>query len=44
MNEVSPDVWDLFRAYRWPGNLRELRNAVQRLLVMPPANERSRRP
>jgi transcriptional regulator with PAS, ATPase and Fis domain len=35
MNEVPPDVWEIFRAYRWPGNVRELRNAVQRLLVMP---------
>ncbi len=41
LNEVSPDVWEMFRTYRWPGNVRELRNAVQRLLVMPDRAMRS---
>ena len=35
LDEVRPEVWEMFRAHRWPGNVRELRNAVQRLLVMP---------
>ena len=35
VDEVRPEVWEMFRAHRWPGNVRELRNAVQRLLVMP---------
>lgn len=35
IEEVSPEVWEMFRSYRWPGNVRELRNAVQRMLVMP---------
>jgi transcriptional regulator with PAS, ATPase and Fis domain len=31
---LSPDVVDVFEAYEWPGNIRELRNFTQRLIVL----------
>ena len=32
-SEVSPDVMDALLAYRWPGNIRELKNVVERMVV-----------
>jgi len=32
--EISDRVLEIFRGYAWPGNLRELENVVQRLVVM----------
>ena len=32
--KVSAEVMDLFLAYRWPGNIRELANAVRSALVL----------
>jgi TyrR family helix-turn-helix protein len=32
----SPDVIDIFESYNWPGNIRELRNLVERMIVMSP--------
>jgi DNA-binding NtrC family response regulator len=34
----SDRVLDIFRSYSWPGNLRELENVVQRLVVMTEAD------
>jgi len=34
----SPRVTELFRNYQWTGNVRELRNLVERLLIMSPGN------
>jgi DNA-binding NtrC family response regulator/tetratricopeptide (TPR) repeat protein len=34
---LSPDVLDLFAQYYWPGNIRQLRNEVQRSVAMAPA-------
>ncbi|MBI3183887.1 MAG: sigma-54-dependent Fis family transcriptional regulator [Myxococcales bacterium] len=31
---VHPDALDLLRSYDWPGNIRELRNAVERAVIL----------
>src|SRR3954469_12540278 len=31
---VTPEAMDLLKAYRWPGNIRELRNAVERAMLL----------
>jgi transcriptional regulator with PAS, ATPase and Fis domain len=31
--EVSPDAMDAMMVYRWPGNIRELRNVVERIVL-----------
>jgi DNA-binding NtrC family response regulator len=31
---ISPEAWDLLRNYDWPGNARELANAVERALIV----------
>ena len=33
---ISPEVIDIFEHYNWPGNIRELRNLVERMIVMSP--------
>lgn len=33
-DEVSPEVMELLRQYPWPGNIRELRNILERALIM----------
>lgn len=35
--QLSPDVLDLFAQYWWPGNVRQLRNEIQRAVAMAPA-------
>jgi two-component system nitrogen regulation response regulator NtrX len=30
----DPAVWDSFEAFKWPGNARELRNAVERMAIL----------
>jgi hydrogenase-4 transcriptional activator len=35
--QLSPDVLDLFAQYWWPGNVRQLRNELQRAVAMAPA-------
>lgn len=32
--DFEPEVIDMFRSYGWPGNLREMRNLVERMLVV----------
>ena len=34
----SPSVASAFAAYRWPGNLRELRNVIERAVILSPGN------
>ena len=36
--EFSPDALKRFMAYTWPGNIRELRNLVERLMIMAPGD------
>ncbi|MGE0642194.1 MAG: sigma-54-dependent transcriptional regulator [Nitrospira sp.] len=36
MKEVSPDAMTVFQQYDWPGNIRELRNLIERLMIMVP--------
>ena len=34
--EIGPEVIDLLQRYSWPGNIRELRNFIERLIIMSP--------
>jgi two-component system nitrogen regulation response regulator NtrX len=34
----DPEVWDAFLEYNWPGNARELRNAVERMAILSPGD------
>jgi two-component system nitrogen regulation response regulator NtrX len=36
MKEISPDAMIVFQQYDWPGNIRELRNLIERLMIMVP--------
>ena len=36
MKEVSPEALAGFQEYDWPGNIRELRNLIERLMIMVP--------
>ncbi|PSL49057.1 two-component system response regulator HydG [Chitinophaga niastensis] len=34
--KISPEVWDCFRQYNWPGNIRELKNVIRRACLLTP--------
>lgn len=36
IKEVSPDAMAALQQYDWPGNIRELRNLIERLMIMVP--------
>ena len=36
---VSPAALDVLQRYRWKGNIRELRNTIERLVIMTPGEE-----
>ncbi len=36
---LSPDVLPAFAAYRWPGNIRQLENLIERLILLSDGNE-----
>jgi two-component system nitrogen regulation response regulator NtrX len=38
MKDVSPEAMEIFQQYDWPGNIRELGNLVERLMIMVPGN------
>ena len=38
MKEVTPEAMAVFQQYEWPGNIRELRNLIERLMIMVPGN------
>lgn len=35
----SPEVMSIFSTYRWPGNIRELKNTIERAVVLARANQ-----
>ncbi len=36
IKEVTPEAMHVFQQYEWPGNIRELRNLIERLMIMVP--------
>jgi two-component system nitrogen regulation response regulator NtrX len=36
--KISPDAIKILEAYDWPGNIRELRNVIERLVIMTSSN------
>ena len=38
IKEVTPEAMSVFQQYEWPGNIRELRNLIERLMIMVPGN------
>ncbi len=38
MQKISPEALELLKSYHWPGNIRELYNAIERAVIL--ANER----
>lgn len=34
INSVTPDTLELLKAYRWPGNIRELENVIERSFIV----------
>ncbi|MBN2072125.1 MAG: sigma-54-dependent Fis family transcriptional regulator [Candidatus Krumholzibacteriota bacterium] len=36
--KFSPDVYEVFFAYAWPGNIRELKNLIERLCILVPSD------
>ncbi len=39
VNSISQKALDAFTAYSWPGNIRELRNVIESIIVMAKTNE-----
>jgi len=42
MKEITAEVIKMFQEYDWPGNIRELKNAVERLMIMVPSDKISK--
>lgn len=38
IKEISPDAMDVLVRYQWPGNIRELKNAIERAVVISEGN------
>src|SRR5215813_5584237 len=38
VDEITPSLMDSFLRYEWPGNVRQLENAVKRYLILPEMN------
>ena len=41
IRRVSPEAMERLKAYRWPGNIRELRNAIERAMLLVEGDELS---
>lgn len=41
VKELSPEMMTLFKKYSWPGNIRELKNIIERLMILSDSNELS---
>ena len=39
VNGFSKEVWDAFKQYHWPGNLRELQNVIKRSVLLTKGDE-----
>ncbi|TZF83088.1 sigma-54-dependent Fis family transcriptional regulator [Pedobacter sp. BS3] len=39
IKRLSPEVINVFKNYDWPGNLRELRNVIKRMVLLSPGDE-----
>ncbi|MGM0443843.1 MAG: sigma-54 interaction domain-containing protein [Fibrobacterota bacterium] len=39
IESITPDVFALFRAYSWPGNIRELENVMERAVIVSAGRE-----
>ncbi|MGB7392959.1 MAG: sigma-54 dependent transcriptional regulator [Pricia sp.] len=39
VQEFSEEVWEAFRQYHWPGNLRELQNVIKRAVLLTSGDE-----
>ncbi len=35
---IDPRIYAILKSYAWPGNIRELRNFIERLMIMTPGN------
>jgi two-component system nitrogen regulation response regulator NtrX len=42
LRELAEDAMAALQAYEWPGNVRQLRNVVEQLLIMAPGDSRAR--
>ncbi len=36
--KIDPQIYRILQTYSWPGNIRELRNFIERLIIMTPGN------
>ncbi|MFC2075391.1 sigma-54-dependent transcriptional regulator [Bdellovibrionota bacterium] len=41
IKQVSPEVMAAFESYSWPGNVRQLENVIERMVLLTPGNELS---
>ncbi len=39
ISEISPEALEKIRAYKWPGNIRELYNAIERAIILSDSSE-----
>ena len=43
MKQIDPSVFEVLEGYAWPGNARELRNVIERMAILSPAEDSSTR-